>query len=184
MATYTHTRIHTNNGFTLIELLFTLSLILVMTTLAIPSYHDTFRKSRPKISLKKVKKAIVFSRHYAMTHDTFVSLCGLVQNRCHKDLWHETLTSFEDKNRNHILDDDERILSVTDSINLQDELSYPRHAITFEPNGSLRGLANGTFIYCTFDLEGTPSGLAMSVNHAGRARIKDARHLKKCKKRI
>lgn len=168
-------------GLTLIELLITLSLIIILTLLAIPSFDNLLHKNRPEIALKQIKRQIFLSRSYAITHDKYISLCGLVQNKCHKDLWHESITSFVDTNKNHVLDGDEEVLYVIDRINIQDELSYPRHAITFKPDGSLKGLGNGTFVYCAFDLEGSPTGLEMSINNAGRARLRDTR---KCKERI
>ncbi|WP_404390910.1 GspH/FimT family pseudopilin [Pseudoalteromonas phenolica] len=170
-----------SRGLTLIELLVTLSLIIILTLLAVPSFNNVLHKNRPEVALKQIKRQIFLSRGYAITHDKYISFCGLVQNKCHKDLWHESLTSFVDTNRNHVLDGDEEVLYVIDRINIQDELSYPRHAITFKPDGSLKGLANGTFVYCAFDLEGKPTGLEMSINNAGRARMRDTR---KCKERI
>ncbi|GMM85811.1 GspH/FimT family pseudopilin [Pseudoalteromonas sp. MTN2-4] len=168
-------------GLTLIELLVTLSLIVILTFLAVPSFNSVLQKNRPEVALKQIKRQIFLSRDYAITHDKYISFCGLVHNKCHKDLWHESLTSFVDTNRNHVLDADEEVLYVIDRINIQDELSYPRHAITFKPDGSLKGLANGTFVYCAFDLKGKPTGLEMSINNAGRARMRDTR---KCKERI
>jgi type IV fimbrial biogenesis protein FimT len=170
-----------SRGLTLIELLVTLSLIVILTLLAVPSFNDVLHKNRPEVALKQIKRQLFLSRSYAITHDKYISFCGLVQNKCHKDLWHESLTSFVDTNRNHVLDGDEEVLYVIDRINLQDELSYPRHAITFKPDGSLKGLANGTFVYCAFDQDGKPSGLEMSINNAGRARMRDTR---RCKERI
>ncbi|TMN87420.1 pilus assembly protein [Pseudoalteromonas phenolica] len=168
-------------GLTLIELLITLSLIVILSLLAVPSFNSVLHKNRPEVALKQIKRQIFLSRSYAITHDKYISICGLVHNKCHKDLWHESLTSFVDTNRNHVLDADEQVLYVIDRINIKDELSYPRHAITFKPDGSLKGLANGTFVYCSFDYEGKPIGLEMSINNAGRARLRDT---KRCKKRI
>ena len=168
-------------GLTLIELLITLSLIVILSLLAVPSFKSVLHKNRPEVALKQIKRQIFLSRSYAITHDKYISICGLVHNKCHKDLWHESLTSFVDTNRNHVLDANEQVLYVIDRINIKDELSYPRHAITFKPDGSLKGLANGTFVYCSFDYEGKPIGLEMSINNAGRARLRDT---KRCKKRI
>ena len=168
-------------GLTLIELLITLSLIVILSILAVPSFNSVLHKNRPEVALKQIKRQIFLSRSYAITHDKYISICGLVHNKCHKDLWHESLTSFVDTNRNHVLDANEQVLYVIDRINIKDELSYPRHAITFKPDGSLKGLANGTFVYCSFDYEGKPIGLEMSINNAGRARLRDT---KRCKKRI
>lgn len=168
-------------GLTLIELLITLSLIVILSLLAVPSFNSVLHKNRPEVALKQIKRQIFLSRSYAITHDKYISICGLVHNKCHKDLWHESLTSFVDTNRNHVLDANEQVLYVIDRINIKDELSYPRHAITFKPDGSLKGLANGTFVYCSFDYEGKPIGLEMSINNAGRARLRDT---KRCKKRI
>lgn len=168
-------------GLTLIELLITLSLIVILSLLAVTSFNSVLHKNRPEVALKQIKRQIFLSRSYAITHDKYISICGLVHNKCHKDLWHESLTSFVDTNRNHVLDADEQVLYVIDRINIKDELSYPRHAITFKPDGSLKGLANGTFVYCSFDYEGKPIGLEMSINNAGRARLRDT---KRCKKRI
>ncbi|TMO54792.1 GspH/FimT family protein [Pseudoalteromonas phenolica] len=170
-----------NRGLTLIELLITLSLIVILSLLAVPSFNSMLHKNRPEVALKQIKRQIVLSRSYAITHDKYISLCGLVQRKCHKDLWGESLTSFIDTNRNHVLDADEKILHVIERINIQDELSYPRHAITFKPDGSLKGLANGTFVYCAFDMKGKPTGLEMSISNAGRARMRDTQ---KCKERI
>lgn len=168
-------------GLTLIELLITLSLIVILSLLAVPSLNSVLHKNRPEVALKQIKRQIFLSRSYAITHDKYISICGLVHNKCHKDLWHESLTSFVDTNRNHVLDADEQVLYVIDRINIKDELSYPRHAITFKPDGSLKGLANGTFVYCSFDYVGKPIGLEMSINNAGRARLRDT---KRCKKRF
>ena len=170
-----------SRGLTLIELLITVSLIVLLSLIAAPSFESILHKSRPENALKQIKRQIFLSRSYAITHDKYISFCGLVQNKCHKDLWHESLTSFVDTNKNHVLDTDEQVLYVIDRINIKDELSYPRHAITFKPDGSLKGLANGTFVYCSFDYEGQPTGLEMSINNAGRARLRDT---KRCKKRI
>ncbi|KNC67988.1 GspH/FimT family pseudopilin [Pseudoalteromonas ardens] len=163
-------------GFNLFELLVCMALFSVLLLLAAPAVHSITEIDRAKQALVALDRHLTLTRLHAVTHQTPVTICPLVNNRC-THLWHQELTVFTDRDERAASDKKDVKLMVLSGIRNSDTLDYPRSAITFKHTGTLKGFGNGTFVYCTQRLTGAPIGLALSVSVVGRSRLRET---KKC----
>ncbi|QTL35362.1 MULTISPECIES: GspH/FimT family pseudopilin [Pseudoalteromonas] len=162
----------TIRGFSLLELIICLALFSVLLLLAAPAVHSMTELDRAKQALVLVDRHLTLARLHAITHQTPVTICPLVNNRC-TNFWHQELTIFTDRDERAYFDKNDAKLMVLSEIRASDTLDYPRAAITFKHTGTLKGFGNGTFVYCTQRLTGAPLGLALSVSVVGRSRLRD-----------
>ncbi|MCF7500489.1 GspH/FimT family pseudopilin [Pseudoalteromonas sp. L1] len=160
-------------GTTLIESLVVLSILAILLNIALFEYTPLLAKNRLENKMQEIRRALGVSRHNAQTNDAFITFCALKDNHCNKDYWHKSLTVFVDNNEIGVLDSNDTIILELEAVNRLDQLTYPRHAITFRPNGTPMGFNNGTFIYCPEYKKASLKGLAISLSFTGRTRLKD-----------
>ncbi|MBD1582518.1 GspH/FimT family protein [Pseudoalteromonas sp. S16_S37] len=160
-------------GLTLLEILIILALMGVFLSLALSSYGEIISEHRPEFALKQLKRALALARTQAASTGSKTTICHLDNNRCTANAWHKEVTVFIDRGELKVLDKDDVRLYELPAIPKQDSLAYPRPAIIFNYDASIRGFTNGTFIYCLAEQNDESKGLEMSVSNAGRARIRD-----------
>ncbi|MCG7533795.1 GspH/FimT family pseudopilin [Pseudoalteromonas sp. OOF1S-7] len=163
-------------GFSLLELIICIALFSVLLLLAAPAVHSMTELDRARQALVQIDRHLTLARLHAITHQTPVTICPLVNNRC-TSFWHQELTIFTDRDQRAYFNKNDVKLMIISGIRAADTLHYPRRAITFKHTGTLKGFGNGTFVYCTQRLTGAPLGLALSVSVVGRSRLRDT---KKC----
>ncbi|MEL0640882.1 GspH/FimT family pseudopilin [Pseudoalteromonas aliena] len=159
-------------GVTLIELVFALAILIIIGQLSFSFIPDFLAKNRLDNHLNLLHQNINYGRLYAIENDTYVTLCALKDSQCTQEQWGGEMSLFIDINKSTSLDDNELILSIFEKVHHNDNLQYPRNALTFRPDGSLNGFQNGTFIYCPNNDKASLEGLALSVSQTGRIRIK------------
>ncbi|CAH9064829.1 hypothetical protein PSECIP111854_03548 [Pseudoalteromonas sp. CIP111854] len=164
-------------GLTLLEILVTLTIIIVLLSLALTSYGEVISAHRPEFALKKLKRALHLAKTQAASSGNKTTLCHLENQQCIDNAWHKKLTVFVDRGELRVLDGDDIRLHELSAIAPQDTIEYPRRAIIFNSDASIKGFTNGTFVYCLPIHQGVSDGLEMSVSNSGRARIRDT---KKC----
>ncbi|NOU50640.1 hypothetical protein HG263_08800 [Pseudoalteromonas sp. JBTF-M23] len=160
-------------GLTLLETLITLALMGTLLSLALSSYGEIISEHRPEFALKQLKRALALAKTQAASTGSKSTICHLDNNRCVANAWHKEITVFIDRGDLRVLDKDDVRLYELPAIPKQDSLAYPRPAIIFNYDASIRGFTNGTFVYCLPSQSEESTGLEMSVSNAGRARIRD-----------
>jgi len=157
-------------GMTLIELMIAIAIVLITSQISMSFLPDLLARNRIDNKINLLYRYINSARLYAIEKQTYVSICALKNNQCVEGEWHNQLSLFIDPNKSASMDSDDVLLSTFNSIPITDTLQYPRIAITFQPDGSLNGLQNGTFTYCSN--RSNIEGRALSVSQVGRIRIK------------
>lgn len=167
---------HYLNGYSLVEALISVLLLGIISSFVIPSLSLFLAQNRLDNTIAQIFKALNLARGYAVSHSTNITICPLISGSCKKE-WHNKLFVFEDRNRNLMLDDGEYIIKVLNQINSHDEISYPRRAITYRPDGSINFMHSGSFVYCNKSFPNL-NGNRLTVSQVGRIRIVDS---DKCK---
>ncbi len=159
-------------GYTLIEVLISSLLIAILSSITIPNFAHFLAQSRLDNAMSRILKSLHLARGYAVTYSTNITICPLVSGSCQKN-WQGTIYAFEDSNRNLSLDESEYTITVVEKIDSQDELTYPRKAITYRADGSINFMQSGSFIYCNTTYPEL-TGNRITVSQVGRVRIKDS----------
>lgn len=160
------------NGFTLLECLITIAILAIVSGVALSNFSSIITHQRLDNAMFRLYKALQFSRTYAVTNGFHTTFCPLVDGICQKQ-WQNTLYVFEDLNMNLSLDEGEAILKVIKPISSLDSLSYPRTAVTYRRDGSIRFMQSGSFLYCNEELY-LSKGNRLTVSQVGRIRIRDS----------
>lgn len=159
-------------GYTLVEVLVPTVILGIISTITLPELSRFLAQNRLDNSIATILKSLHLARAYAVSHSTNITICPLISGSC-TDHWQNDIYIFEDNNSNLSLDDSEYIIKVITKIHKNDELSYPRTAITYRTDGSINFMQSGSFYYCnkTFpDLTGNQ----ITVSQVGRVRVKDS----------
>ena len=95
-------RYHRRAGFTLIELLVTLAVVVIMATVAVPSYQAFSARNEVAAEVMRLKSALAMTRNAAITKRTTITLCptqSMVQcqisDNTDGDAWRASLAIFE-----------------------------------------------------------------------------------------
>ncbi|OHU86754.1 hypothetical protein BET10_18000 [Pseudoalteromonas amylolytica] len=160
-------------GLTLFESLLTMAIMATLLTLALSSYGEIVSEHRPEYALKRIKHALSLAKAHASATGFQATVCHLEHNRCQEDQWHKSITVFIDGGEPTVFDAKDKRLYELEPIHTTDNLVYPRRAIVFNRDGSIKGFTNGTFVYCLPEYQGLSAGLEMSISNSGRARLRD-----------
>ena len=88
-------RRHRGAGFTLIELLVTLAVMVIMATVAVPSYQEFSARNEVAAEVMRIKTALALARNTAITRRTTITVCPTTdQQACATD-WQQPLMLFE-----------------------------------------------------------------------------------------
>lgn len=163
---------HKINGFTLLESLISLVLLGIVSSIVLPNLSRILAQNRLDNSMASVFKGLHLARGYAVSNATNITVCPLVAGSCIKE-WQNDIYVFEDANGSLSLDSNEFIIKVIKKINNQDELTYPRKAITYRADSSISFMQSGSFIYCNSTYPDL-TGNRITVSQVGRVRILDS----------
>jgi type IV fimbrial biogenesis protein FimT/type IV fimbrial biogenesis protein FimU len=140
-------------GFTLIEVLITLSILGIITAIAMPNISDFIIKTRVDNEISSLHRLILNARNAAVNTGKNVTVCPLSNNICSTN-WKAELTVFTNEtntladNKVYNDDDDEKSIKVRSAIMDSDTLSYDDTLIIFSPTGRAVSGGNSTFTYC------------------------------------
>ncbi len=160
-------------GTTLIETMTVVAILSILCHVALFNYQPLLINNRLDNHITKINRAISFTRLKAVTHSENVTLCPLKNNQCIRNNWHKELTIFTDSDEIGVLDGTDKVLFNIDRTHHKDMLTYPRTFLTFRNDGTPLGLHNGTFLYCPEYEKASHKGLAISISHTGRSKVKD-----------
>ncbi|MBB1478348.1 MULTISPECIES: GspH/FimT family pseudopilin [Pseudoalteromonas] len=164
-----------NYGTTLIEIMVVLSIIAIITNLALFHVQPFLVKTRLENYTQQIKRTLSLARNKAISLNSQITVCALESSICDSNSWHQGLTVFVDKGKIGVFGADDTVIFVTAAINESDMLTYPRNAVTYRPDGTPRGFNNGTFVYCAEYESATLPGLAISVSTTGKTTLKDTK---------
>lgn len=156
-------------GFTFVELLVSVTLIVILSALAIPSFIDFIVRMRVDNEISTLYRLLSIARNTAINSGQRVTVCPLnLSNNC-STKWHEELTVFIDLNANNRFDasNNETILKVKSATKVGDKLEYGlnRNRVVYAPTGRTTGWgSNGTFKYCPKDHENKSRGIIVATS--------------------
>jgi len=158
-------------GFTLLELLTSMTILMLLITIGMPSLANFTVKMRVDREISTLHKMLVFTKNTAVNSNTYVAICPLNKNNICTTNWHLTVSVFSDHNKNKIFEPNagELLLKIKDPIKPDDKLQYgkKRTALIYGPTGHLAIWGgNATFKYCPEDDQEKNRGLV--VSRAGR----------------
>lgn len=156
-------------GFTLIELLVTMTVAVILTAVAVPSFKLTFQNNRLVSQSNDLLGAMLYARSEAIALNTNVTVCSstdTVTGVCTTSAawaggW---ITKYTD-NTGTV-----QILRMEPAISGGNTLTSTFGAsVVFQPAGTLTAGAPGTFSLC--DSRGASSGRSLSLTSTGIARV-------------
>jgi type IV fimbrial biogenesis protein FimT len=190
MRDTTGRRIH-QTGVTVIELMVTLSIVVILLTVAVPGFTELIADTRRAAAVNQLIGALNMARNEAIKQGVRVTLCKTSQPEtgspaCEPNAgWNQLWLLFVDNdhepgNVRGTIDGTDQIMRImypSDAMTITTGIGYSG-GISYRPNGVSQGLrstggvgaANGTFTLCA-------NGVAKTViiNNTGRARVGDAR---------
>ncbi len=160
-----------SKGFTLLELMVSVSILMVLFFIGIPSMKNFITSMKVDREITTLHRMLLQTKNAAINSNTYIAICPLNQsNKCTTD-WHLTITIFSDHNKNKKYEPllDEVILQEKPPIDPNDKLQYGKNrtALIYGPTGHLAIWGgNATFKYCPKNQKEKNRGLV--VSRAGR----------------
>lgn len=126
-------------GITLPELLIGLLIVAILSGIGIPSVWHYLHRKAQQTYLQQLQEAMVYSRHYALTHQVTVTLCpSLDGNTCSSD-WQSGAIAFADPHNLHQPEADEAILYTLPPVPAGEQLTltaFPKNNyLSFQGSG-------------------------------------------------
>lgn len=139
------------HGFSLIELITAMAIVVVMATVAVPSFSLLQETARQQSTAENIRNYLALARIEAITRQQWVTIChSYDQAVCVGDALNGTsqwsgILMFVDPNRQRVPDHPSDILRVGHFRN-QVNVHWNRgDSLTYQPDGSVTGFSNGTF---------------------------------------
>lgn len=140
-------------GFTLIELMVTIAILAIVSTLALPYFHDIMAKQEIKNTTHRLLLSMQMAKTHAATQHNNVVICPSADGlNCQAGSWNTGFIGFVDINKNRQVDLNEKII-FTQVINLKygnlDWRGFGTLGLTFQALNGLPNGSNGSFYYCS-----------------------------------
>jgi len=157
-------------GFTLYELLITITLIVLVSGLALPSFSAIIARQQQRVEIDALFHAIHLARKESIMRRKVVSLCPSLDGRsCSPSRdWSGGWLMFENKDRDSPprIDPDEIILA---NHRVDDQVRITANRKGFTLRATFLRATNGTFVFC--DPQNRISPRALVVSYTGRPRV-------------
>jgi type IV fimbrial biogenesis protein FimT len=159
-------------GFTLIELMVVLSIIGILTSLALPSFESFIRKQESSGQINHLYTSLYLARSEAVKRNQTVTICkSSTKSHCGGD-WSDGWLMFEDINNNGSFDLGESLITtgqLKTGYTLRWSAFGSTSYIRFDKNG-MTASHNGTFKLCPADKDDRFAS-AVIVSKTARIRI-------------
>lgn len=138
------------NGISLLELIVTLTITLVVTAAALPTFKSILDRSSLEADLRSFATLINHARHAAITLNRTVTVCPGQRTACFaRNNWHRGAIVFVDENANRQPDPGENIVGGMAELNshVRWRAFRNRSYLQFTPTG-FTAWQNGHFLFC------------------------------------
>jgi type IV fimbrial biogenesis protein FimT len=158
-------------GLTLIELLTTIGIVVIVGSIAVPSFQTALRNARRASAVNSFMHAIFLARSAAIRGGTAVSICKSTDGATclgKGSEWHGGWVVFENRDGDAPAQRDagEPVLLVNQGWQYGRMISN-RESYTF--HGHRQTVVNGTVVFC--DERGGVHARAIIISHTGRPRV-------------
>jgi type IV fimbrial biogenesis protein FimT len=162
-----------SRGFTLLELLFTLALLVLLSSLAVPAMSHTLKRANNRTLANQMIGLIQYARSESVVRRQVITLCGSRQGQqCDGD-WSSHVLVLVDHNRNGKRDDPDTLLQVVSAVKSGESLRWRvfgnKAYLQLHPDGRTR-YQNGNFTYCPANGDARYA-LHWLLNASGRLRL-------------
>ena len=163
---------HGHRGVTLIELLCTLSIIAIVSAIAMPDLSQLHRQTARRVVVNDFLHSLYLARHRAITLNQVVSICrsrdgAACENRSGN--WQDGWIVFHNIDRDQPAERDANETVIYQHSGwVGGDISSNRVSFSFRP--AEQADVNGTIVFC--DRRGDPNDArAIIISHVGRARV-------------
>ena len=166
---------HFQRGFTLLEMIITLSISTILTTTAIPAFHQLVQRTRLTTEINTFVGQLHYTRSEAIKRGVRAIMCRSSNGKsCERTAgWEKGWIIFADYNANRELDGPDELLFVEkgeeNGITIT---SGRRRRIVYQNTGQSPG-SNGTYVFC--DPDYPEYAKAVIISNTGRPRISTVR---------
>ena len=142
-------------GFTLIELIVTFAVLVIIATLAVPTYQDLKARQELKTVTSVIKQFVSSAKSNAVIYHSIIVVCSSSNlTQCTNDQWNTGVIMFSDQNNNEKVDSNERIHSTVSMQLNYGSLKWvggfsSRKILTFQGDTGVPRGASGSFHYCS-----------------------------------
>jgi len=163
-------------GFTLPEVLIAISILGILSAIAMPNISEFMIKNRVDNEISSLHRLILNARNAAVNTGKNVTICPLTNNVCSTD-WQAELTVFTNDTDtladNNVYNNDgdevngvadEKVIKVKAATLSSDNLQYTDTLIIFSPTGKAISGGNSTFTYCPSENESLARSLYLSLS--------------------
>lgn len=158
-----------NSGFTLIELLITITIAVILMTVAVPSFLDFMRNSRITGQANDLVLAFAYAKSEAVKRGVQVTVCSRATNTAcaASTTWDGGWLVFVDNDGGGTVNGADLVLQVRGQLETGNTLrAGVRQRVTFRSTGYSPGF-NDTFRLC--DVRGTANARQVVISAQGRA---------------
>jgi len=139
------------SGLSLLELMTAIVILIILTTIAIPSFSALVEQTRQETAAEQLRNHLALARIESVTRQEWVTICrSNDQQNCVGDAltgateW-SGLIMFVDHDRNRLPTKPEDIIRVT-TFKSPVTMHWNRgDSLTYQPDGTVTGFSNGTF---------------------------------------
>ena len=164
-------KFHRQTGVTLIEILFTLVILGILTSAALPSFRTMMQSTQARSARDSLMSSLNLARSSALTSSNHVVLCPSEDSQtCSgKTWWQSGWIVFQDSNADNQRNNNEPLIATNQQQPAGQAImsTEGRTHVTYRPDGSASG-TNVTISFC--DARGAALASAIIVNNAGRPR--------------
>lgn len=157
-------------GMTLTEIIITLSIMLILITIAVPPISASYQYYRADKAIRQIQQGLLLARNYAVSYQIPVTVCPSIHSQCSNN-WQNSIIIFTDINKTNKVDNNEKVIQKIDHTFSEDTISFNRNYVRFQADGSAAG-SNGTLIYCPSTKDSDYSK-ALIINRSGRVRLSE-----------
>lgn len=164
---------HNTQGLTLIESLFTLLILSILLSVALPSFSGIVANKKSDILMSQLQHAVELGKVTAITDTGTVTLCKSDTGKGCGGEWQDGVIVFTDSNGDREVNQADRLIRYITFPDVDGTISWRafqnRQYLQFTPQGFTR-YQNGSFVFCPGNKK-AELARQLVINRTARARI-------------